>query len=91
MENHSQNESSMDQHSQTTVNHIHRKPLWNPGTARLLSFLLPGVGQIYKGKVISGIMWLIFTLIGYAILIVPEIILHIFCIVNAGKGDPYKN
>jgi TM2 domain-containing membrane protein YozV len=90
MENHSQNESTIDKQSQTTINHIHQKPTWSPGTARLLSFLIPGVGQIYKGKVMSGIIWLILTTLGYIFLIFPGIVLHILCIINAGKGDPYK-
>jgi len=33
----------------------------NPGAAAVLSFLLPGVGQIYNGKILRGIFWLIVT------------------------------
>ncbi|GAC1445841.1 MAG: hypothetical protein NVSMB56_00050 [Pyrinomonadaceae bacterium] len=33
----------------------------DPFTAGLLSFLLPGVGQIYNGRIIIGIIWLIVT------------------------------
>jgi TM2 domain-containing membrane protein YozV len=33
----------------------------NPGTAALLSFLIPGLGQIYNGKILRGIFWLIVT------------------------------
>ena len=29
--------------------------------AGLLSFLIPGVGQIYNGRIFAGILWLIFT------------------------------
>lgn len=32
-----------------------------PGTAALLSFLIPGVGQIYNGDVLRGAFWLIIT------------------------------
>ncbi len=32
-----------------------------PILAGLLSLLLPGVGQIYNGQIISGIIWLILT------------------------------
>jgi TM2 domain-containing membrane protein YozV len=31
------------------------------GTAAVLSFLLPGLGQIYNGKFLRGIFWLIIT------------------------------
>jgi TM2 domain-containing membrane protein YozV len=32
-----------------------------PGNAAVLSLLLPGVGQIYNGKFLRGIFWLILT------------------------------
>jgi TM2 domain-containing membrane protein YozV len=33
----------------------------NPGVAAVLSFILPGVGQIYNGDFLRGIFWLIVT------------------------------
>ena len=30
---------------------------WNPNIAALLSFLIPGTGQIYKGYTLEGILW----------------------------------
>jgi TM2 domain-containing membrane protein YozV len=32
-----------------------------PGVAAVLSFIVPGVGQIYNGKILRGIFWLIIT------------------------------
>lgn len=32
-----------------------------PFVAGILSFLIPGVGQIYNGRIIIGIIWLILT------------------------------
>lgn len=32
-----------------------------PGIAAVLSFVVPGVGQIYNGKFLRGIFWLIIT------------------------------
>jgi TM2 domain-containing membrane protein YozV len=32
-----------------------------PGNAAVLSFLIPGVGQIYNGKFLRAIFWLIIT------------------------------
>jgi len=32
-----------------------------PGTAAVLSFIIPGLGQLYNGKVLRGIIWLIIT------------------------------
>ena len=33
----------------------------NPGTAAVLSFVVPGVGQIYNGDWLRAIFWLIIT------------------------------
>ena len=33
----------------------------DPGTAAVLSLLVPGVGQIYNGDFLRGIFWLIVT------------------------------
>lgn len=61
--------------------------LWNPGVAGLLSLLIPGAGQMYRGKVGAGLLWLVCVPLGY-ILIIPGLALHIICIFNAASGDP---
>lgn len=33
----------------------------SPNVAALLSFVLPGAGQIYNGAFLRGILWLVFT------------------------------
>jgi TM2 domain-containing membrane protein YozV len=33
----------------------------HPGTAAVLSLLIPGVGQIYNGDFLRGLFWLIVT------------------------------
>ncbi len=33
----------------------------NPGTAAVVSLILPGVGQFYNGDFLRGIFWLIIT------------------------------
>ena len=33
----------------------------DPFLAGLLSFIVPGVGQLYNGQILAGILWLIFT------------------------------
>jgi TM2 domain-containing membrane protein YozV len=32
-----------------------------PGVAAVLSFFLPGIGQIYNGEILRGVFWLIVT------------------------------
>ncbi|MBI4509864.1 MAG: hypothetical protein HY698_09520 [Deltaproteobacteria bacterium] len=48
-----------------------------------LSFFLPGVGQIYSGRIPQGIGWMVATCLGYLLFLVPGLILHICCVVNA--------
>jgi TM2 domain-containing membrane protein YozV len=56
---------------------------YSAAAAAALSFFLPGVGQIYSGRVPQGIGWMIATGMGYLLFLVPGLILHICCIVNA--------
>ena len=55
------------------------------GLYALLSFLWPGLGQILKGQVLQGILWMVAVVVGYMLLIVPGIILHIWCMVDAAR------
>jgi TM2 domain-containing membrane protein YozV len=72
------------------ANAVPRQQLWSPGVAAILSLVIPGAGQMYKGNVGSGLAWLFFVVIGYFLFIVPGVILHIICIVTATSGDPNK-
>ena len=63
---------------------------WSPGAAALLSFVIPGAGQMYKGDVATGIAWFIFVVIGY-FFIFPGLLLHLICIITAASGDPYRS
>jgi len=63
---------------------------WNRLAAILLSLIIPGLGQIYKGQMINGIAWFMLCVLGYVCFIVPGVVLHIFCIIGASLGDPYK-
>lgn len=58
------------------------------GGAAVLSFLIPGLGQIFKGEVGRGFGWMIVTAMGYAALIFPGLVVHIFCIIDAAKAKP---
>ena len=66
------------------------QPKWSPGLAAALSLLIPGGGQMYRGKIISGCLWAFFTAIGYGTYILPGIILHLLCVTFAALGNPYK-
>ena len=81
-------DKAMRAHNQTPAM---PKQQWVPGIAALLSFLIPGAGQVYKGNVLRGILWFLFACLGYAIFTFPGIILHVICIFMAYSGNPYKS
>jgi TM2 domain-containing membrane protein YozV len=59
---------------------------WSPGVAAVMSFFIPGLGHLYKGRVLAGVCWFVFTIIGYMMMIVPGIALHLFVIYEAYNG-----
>ena len=63
---------------------------WSPGVAALLSFLIPGAGQLYKGNVGGGILCVVAVAVGYILFVIQGIILHVICIVNAASSDKNK-
>ena len=63
---------------------------FNPGVAGALSFLFPGLGQIYKTQIALGMIWMFLVIAGYLLFIFPGIILHIACIANAASSDPVR-
>ena len=63
---------------------------WNPGIAALLSLVIPGAGQMYKGQVVNGLVWLVFVAGGYMAFVLPGSVLHLLRIIRARMGDPRK-
>lgn len=63
--------------------------LWSPGLAAVLSFFMPGLGQLYKGQFFNAVAWFFVVLLGYGALIIPGLILHFFCVLGALSGNPW--
>lgn len=61
---------------------------WSPGVAAVLSLVIPGAGQMYKGQVFNGLFWLFIVVVGYLAFIIPGVVLHLLCIIGAGSGRP---
>jgi hypothetical protein len=53
--------------------------------AGLLSVWIPGAGHLYAGRVAAAIIWFLAVGAGY-VLILPGLILHLFCIVSAASA-----
>ena len=56
------------------------------GIPALLSFLIPGLGQIVKGQVGKGIFIFFITIIGYVFFLVPGFIIHLWQVKDAYDG-----
>jgi hypothetical protein len=64
-----------------------REPDFNPIVAFVLS-VIPGLGQIYKGRVIRGVVWFCAVILAYALGPLGPI-LHFVCALNAAiHGTP---
>lgn len=69
----------------TVVNHIHGKR-FSRLVAGVLSLIIPGLGQVYKGQPINGLVWFVLVLVGYIPLVIPGLILHALCVLGAVSG-----
>ncbi|MBK6910881.1 MAG: hypothetical protein IPH10_08135 [bacterium] len=63
---------------------------WHPGIAAVLSFFIPGLGQIYRGKILRGLLWMGATAVGLLAAHRARPDSASLCIINAYVGNPYK-
>ncbi|WP_111669936.1 DUF5683 domain-containing protein [Algoriphagus litoralis] len=59
----------------------------DPGTAAFLTFLIPGWGQMRRGKIKVGLIWMAVVIIGYFLMIIPGLLLHLVCMLDAYFRD----
>ncbi len=57
----------------------------SPALAAVASLFIPGAGQLYAGRPVAALLWFLVVTLGYA-LILPGLILHMFCIVSAASS-----
>jgi len=58
----------------------------SPGVAAVLSVLVPGLGQVYNGRLLAAALWFLFTGFGYWAILVPGLLLHAICVYCAYAG-----
>ena len=58
-------------------------PSPNPGIAAVLSALIPGLGQVYVGRLGAGAAWFLATGFAYWAIFVPGFLVHALCIWSA--------
>ncbi|MGE0454457.1 MAG: hypothetical protein AB7O37_20585 [Vicinamibacteria bacterium] len=49
--------------------------------------MIPGAGQMYRGRVGAGLAWLFVVAFGYLALFLPGLVLHLVCVVNAASSS----
>ena len=57
---------------------VRRAP--HPGIAAVLSVLLPGLGQVYAGNLLSGAVWFLATSFFYWAVLLPGFLCHALCV-----------
>jgi TM2 domain-containing membrane protein YozV len=60
---------------------VQRAP--SPGIAAVLSVLLPGLGQVYCGRLLAGAVWFVATSFAYWAILVPGFVFHALCVWSA--------
>ncbi len=65
---------------------VRRAP--SPGVAAVLSVLIPGLGQVYSGRLLAGAIWFGVTGFCYWAILLPGFVAHAFCIWSAWRGCP---
>jgi hypothetical protein len=63
---------------------VRRAP--SPGVAAVLSVLLPGLGQVYGGRLLGGAVWFLATTLAYSAVLLPGFLVHAFCVWSAYRG-----
>lgn len=53
------------------------------GVAAVLSVVLPGLGQVYTGRLLAGALWFLATGFAYWAILLPGFIVHALCIWSA--------
>lgn len=48
----------------------------SPGVAAVLSVLIPGLGHVYAGRVLAGLLWFAAASFGYWAILVPGFLIH---------------
>jgi TM2 domain-containing membrane protein YozV len=55
----------------------------NPILAAILSFVIPGLGQVYNGQIVKGIVIFVAFIIGIFLVVIPGVIVWLYGIYDA--------
>jgi TM2 domain-containing membrane protein YozV len=63
---------------------VRRAP--SPGIAAVLSVLIPGLGQVYAGRLVGGGLWFVGTMFAYWAVLLPGFLVHAVCVWSAYRS-----
>ena len=58
----------------------------SPGIAAVLSVLVPGLGQVYAGRLLAGLVWFLAAGFGYWAILVPGFLIHVLSVYFAYRA-----
>ena len=58
----------------------------SPGVSAVLSVLIPGLGQLYSGRLLAGAIWFLATCFFYTTVLLPGFLLHAVCVWSAYRS-----
>lgn len=64
--------------------YVRRAP--SPGLSAVFSVVIPGLGQVYNGRLGTGAVWFIGTAIAYSAVLLPGFLVHAACVWCAYRG-----
>ena len=63
---------------------VRRSP--HPGVAAVLSVIIPGLGQVFNGRLLAGFLWFVAASFGYWAVLVPGFLIHVASVYFAYRG-----
>ncbi len=64
--------------------YVRRAP--SPGISAVLSVVIPGLGQVYNGRLFAGALWFLATGFAYSAVLLPGFLVHGICVWAAYAG-----
>lgn len=55
--------------------------------AALISLFVPGLAHFLLGKPFQGLLFFVLVVLGYVCFVIPGIVLHLICIVDASRAS----
>lgn len=58
--------------------------------AAICSFLIPGLGQLVQGRLFAAVLFLVLTIAGFMVFIVPGVLVWLAAVIEAAVWKPRR-